>query len=320
LAVLPGSSSRFNEWIPKVIGRSISCVSAIVLVTLVILNFDSVSRTVRFITSHTVKNDPILRRFDPSTPDWVALREELSPSAQTPILFSGFKNTVYPNLIASGIRPFPHFLGSSISSFWRILTESNDAMCYDVCDRRYTSRLGNKEMRKFLTPPNWKTVIPDFVNRSEQAIIPVGDPFPVEWEAWKDIFSPRRYTFINMCDVVYKHEFSIRFGAGIFGERKKDSFGYYRVLLRSGNIYPDHSSGDCFKLRVIADRPDSVEFRADGRKILAENRALAEGFETTATFPFSELFKLELGAKEPGTKVRWVEGIPSTCSSSNKIQ
>lgn len=327
------------------------------LAIFVCINMYTDIRTIYFITVHSLYDDPILLRFSERENAWRKLHDELNISAvhASPILFSGFHETIRPLAISIIIRDQPHMLGESISSFWRIYNDfqirlSTKTLCfktfYDVIDpirlnykfSSYKDKICNtqqdilstillgvmpsfefpddfleitkmpvklavsqseqivdKKTRSFLTSNYFSFVGPkhissnsavqtDFIERlkinksyeeepyrdgtayntrispqvlnlakekehqvwskieprllevSEQAVVPVKGGYPEEWQSTKDIYSPLIKRFTNICDVVYRKEYTIKLTDKMTSPLYRDSSGPFRILLTKGPV------------------------------------------------------------------------------------
>jgi len=311
LLALP-SSRQLHGFLGAIPWKALSRISALFLFFLFIVNCLTIWNTTRFIIKHDLHNDPIIRRFNPTDSMWLALKEELTPSQDTPVLISGFNNSVYPHLIASGIRPIPHFLGSSIASFWKILN-TGPAICGDKCDQRYTTHLSNEEAKAILASPDWSILIPDFLKRSRQALVPQGHLFPIEW---RDVFALKRTRFPNFCDVVYKTEHAVDLSPGMMSDRHRDTSGLFRFLQKDGVIQPRDLRGNCFLLKILYDgSPQSLRLRSHHQKITQTTKQIGSQSELSAQITYDDALQITLIRNHVPLKLRWLDWQAIACNS-----
>lgn len=220
----------------------VSWIGKIALLSFIILNISTTARTISFITTHHIENDPILLRFDERWDSWHQLQEELHTSAlsNTPVLISGFQETIRPAAISIIMRSQPHVLGTSILSFWPIYTSFNSSSWpFSYTDfSSFNTRLTKKEFLDFQQQESkpWPSLEAELIEHSAQAVVPVGNAFPKEWGAIKDIYTPRKKSFPNICDVIYRNEYALILPTEITSTLKKDSKGWFRLVSTSGPI------------------------------------------------------------------------------------
>jgi hypothetical protein len=224
LFLLTLSYSRFMKWI----GRG-------VLVIFIYFNVYSDIRTIRYILSHNLENDSILLHYNDQADSWRLLRDELNISAlhNSPVLISGFKETLRPLAIAIDIRSQPQMLGESISHFWNIYADFKILMKQSFNTRFSPKEIQTIENREYV---DWKILEPQLLKRTEQAVVPVGNDYPIEWESTRDIYPSMIKRFKNVCDVVYRKEYALYLSNKITTVLQKDSLGLFRVLSQSGSI------------------------------------------------------------------------------------
>src|SRR5258708_35108298 len=165
-------------------------VALLIFLLLVGSNISTQYRAIRFVNADTLQTDPIVHRLDPRAPEWRRLREMLSPSAETPVLLSGFHDTPTPHWLAIGTDPVPHFLGSSILAFWDIwpaltpvwLSEYHDRTPFDP-DWLWTQITAGPLAHRDETNAR-------YLAHSRQALVPVGASYPVEWGARLSLAGP----------------------------------------------------------------------------------------------------------------------------------
>lgn len=217
----------------------------IMLAIFIILNIYTTIRTVRFIASHNNDNDPILLRLNEENREWELLRKELQYSAlhHAPVLISGFQETVRPFAISIIMRTQTHVLGKSILSFWKLYDIPEPGMkpispSASELWLRYNTRLQEHELFNFQQHENqpWHEIEERLVNNSEQAVISLSNKYPVEWLATKDIFPSKIKHFSNICNVVYRHRYSVTLPDNMISSLKHDKNGAFRKLLSSGPV------------------------------------------------------------------------------------
>jgi hypothetical protein len=115
------------------------------------------------------------------------------------------------------------------------------------------------------------------INRSIQAVVPVGHGPPEEWQDF-DVFSPKIVRFANIGDVVYRHEFSVCLSPNTIGPLERDTNGPYRLLKGGGPIHVNDQDGSSHRLRFEFDGAvgDVVLFirnqAHEGQQLSSENR------------------------------------------------
>lgn len=216
---------------------SFSWVGTMLLVGFILMNIYTSTRTFYYLASHDVYTDPLIARFDERSAPWAQLRDELhrSNSHQMPILFSGYHDTIRPLIIVSNAPTQEHVLGTSILSFWPIYTN----LIYQPLWSDYNTRLSHKALDAALQKEKqyWtKDMVSKMIERSELAVVPVGNGLPIEWLSTSDVYAPRSKRFPNICDVVYRNEYSVILPKNITSSLKKDSIGPYRLLLSAGPL------------------------------------------------------------------------------------
>ncbi|MDR3491462.1 MAG: hypothetical protein P4M12_05370 [Gammaproteobacteria bacterium] len=230
-------------------------VGKIVLTVFICTNIYTVTRTINYLASHDVYNDPLIPRFDERNIAWVKLKNELSISAlhESPVLLSGFHDTIRPSMIVSNIPSLSHVIGDSILSFWPIYT----SLHYQPVWSEYNTRLSKEEFDLALRRENehWtKNMVSSLIGRSEQAVVPVGNGYPKEWLSTKDIYASRMARFTNIGDVYYRNDYSVILPNSITSDSKKDVLGHYRMLLKSGSV----------DIKAQYDKPSQLTLIFDG--------------------------------------------------------
>jgi len=212
-------------------------VAAPFLLVLCILNTFSTGSTLRHIYHYTVETEPSIRRFNPNDSVWALIKDELHRVSQNvPVLITDFEDTVRPHWITMGIEPAPSWLGASIRKFWHLM-DSKETNPYFGSGRQYAVPWDQAREQFELNIPEWKTILPTYLEKSKLAIVPVGRNFPSDWKPWADIFSARRTRYRNVCDVIYKTEKSIQISPkNSFGELMNDEMGNYRTLKGPASI------------------------------------------------------------------------------------
>ena len=295
------------------------------------MNFWTTARSSSFVYAHAAADDPIIRRINPRAPGWTALREELRPSLNTPILISGFDNTPVPHLIISGIQPYPTFLGETITRFWHVMNIGKTTADHayfnppappDPQNERmlrlaYASVWPASELVKnwIYRAPNWGNILPDFIANSRQAIVPPGALFPPEWSQWLDIFPAKRTEFKNICDVVYKYEKAVELESNAIGALQKDGLGIYRKLIRATRLKVHDWRSDCFRLKVVYDGgPENLIIRKpDGSELTSKNRSNRLS-ESSGLISYSEALNVTLTPRNSSVVLREVDWRPSHCN------
>lgn len=209
-------------------------IGRIALISFVLINVYTIVHTSRYITSHDVSNDNILLRFDERGPPWQQLQNELQISAEhnAPVLISGYKETIRPLALSIIMRSQPHVLGTSILSFWPIYNVA-------VLPRsHFNTRLTEAALQTAQRQQNqpWAKLEPSLIKRSEQAVVPVGNGYPAEWQASKDVYAPKIKRFTNICDVIYRNEYAVTLASEMTSSLKQDANGTYRLLWASGPV------------------------------------------------------------------------------------
>jgi hypothetical protein len=232
------------------------------LASLVGFNVWSDYRTFSHVVSHDTVTDRILLRLDEHDPVWASLRQELTPSREAPVLMSGFLDTVRPFTLACALREFPHFLGDSVSRFWPLYGERN------FKPGEFNSRRSNEELLAVYRSEDrpWAELVPQFLVRSRQAVVPLRHGYPAEWGAWPDVVAPRVRRFPNLCDVAYRSELAVTWEGECLGPLSRDKHGAYRMLAASGPIVPVSQEAEQYVFRLTYDGAvGDVEFRAGER-------------------------------------------------------
>lgn len=236
-------ASRYRWWYvdrEKIFDITMAGIGKVVLVIFIITNIYTGIRTIHFITSHDISNDSVLLRFDERIESWKLLQKELSFSAlhDTPILFSGFKETIRPLAIAIIARSQPQVLGASITSFWPMYTDHLSGPKIESIKANYNTRLSEEVLSKeqLAQSRRWIDLVPQLIRRSEQAVVPVGAGFPIEWSSSQDVYAPRIKRFANICDVVYRNQYVVTLEQNKISSLKKDVVGTYRLLWASSPI------------------------------------------------------------------------------------
>jgi hypothetical protein len=231
--------------------RTLRVFVAVVLFGILALNV----RTTLFMYDHMhrydLATDPLYRRLNPRDPIWETLRKQLSSPARNPVLITGFKTTPEPHWIVSGIEPVPNFLGTDIQSFWGLMRPVETGIFGVSGDgygfRNSTERTNISKLRY----PDWNVILPDFLQRSEYAIVPSAGDFPVDWEAWRDVLPARRVHFQKIGDVLYKNEKALGIPGEGLGDLKKDSIGLYRSLNGRARLVARDKCSSCCMLQIL---------------------------------------------------------------------
>lgn len=245
--------------------KSIFWVSAtwlgrLTLMGFILMNVRTDIRSINYLASHNVNNDSIVLRFDERAAEWQNLQAELASSASqgTPVLISGFRETVRPLAIASALPFQPHVVGTSILSFWPVYNMQFDDQLYG-----FNTRLSVRELAKLQKKYHWSSH-PEvhLIGRSMQAVVPVGHTFPMEWSNSKDIYTPLIKHFPNICDVVYRKEFAVDLQKQMTLGLLQDKKGPFRLLLKSGPIFIHQSKNTLQQLILIYDgEPGEVRLK-----------------------------------------------------------
>lgn len=231
LVCLASQQQKFQS----VFWKTLMWIGRIVLVIFMIMNISTVIRTIHFITSHDTTNDPILLRFNEHDTQWQLLKKELNLSASEnrPVLFSGFKETIRPTAIAIILRTQPQVLGNSILSFWPLYT-----VFYNRTWSDFNTHLTKDEL--LIAQQNeskpWQHLQSHWIEIAEQAVVPIGGDYPAEWKESKDVYAARVQHFPNICDVIYRNEYSVSLPSHMTSQLMKDKAGSYRVVLISGPV------------------------------------------------------------------------------------
>lgn len=226
-----------------------ACLCCIFLIPIILLNSYTNKRTFSYLVSHNTNNDPIILHFKEQSLPWKQLKEELSLSAEShiPVLISGFKETIRPQAISIIMRNQPHVLGPSMSfgpvyyaNFFTKLSELN----LRLSDNEFKLAF-NKETNA------WHQFFQTLIKNSQQAIVPVGTPYPDEWADSKDIYQPRVKSFKNICDVIYRKDFVVTLNNKMTSELQKDSKGPFRRLLSTGPIIIRNNQDKLYTLLTL---------------------------------------------------------------------
>jgi len=84
------------------------------------------------------------------------------------------------------------------------------------------------------------------------AIVPSGADFPVDWEPWRDIVSPKRSQYENIGDILYRDKFSIDINNAL-ASVQKDERGLYRLLTGQKQIHLNRLGKDSGTLEIVYD-------------------------------------------------------------------
>lgn len=219
----------------NILSTAVAKIGMLVLIIFIFMNAYTSARTIHFITSHDLDNDPILLRFDTNATQWQLLRNELHDSAalNAPVLLSGFKNTIWPFAIATTIRDQPHVLGKSILNFWPIY-DAFRVLKYS----EFNTRVSEKEfyLARQKQSQSWSEVESKLIKDSKQAVVPVGNGYPIEWSDSKDVYAPRSKRFTNIGEVIYRKEYAVVLANNMVSGLKSDALGSYRMLVASGSV------------------------------------------------------------------------------------
>jgi hypothetical protein len=305
LVLLVCSSRR--SWLDRFLAWG----SRAALLGFILVNAHTSYRTIRYLRGHNAASDTIVLRFNERTAAWRALNAELAPSRDVPVLFAGFRDTIRPYLIVCGVRNYPHFLGSSILSFWPLTAHVATAVFRDGVDYRpsvaaclssYNTRTSVEAYLAALrrqTEP-WETLLPRFLECSVQAIVPVGHGFPAEWGRWQDVYPPRVVRFPNLCDVVYKNEHSLALAAEMAGPLQRDAAGPYRLLRRGGPVLPQTPGPGPYTLQLRYDgQPGAVRLHVADKVYTGTPSASAPQVEIVARVPRTESSQLAVEVDRP---------------------
>lgn len=183
-------------------------------------------RTVAHITSNSVRTDTLVRRLNPNSEDWNALRSELARYPHVPVLISEFEDTPTPHKIIIGIEPHPNILGESITRFWRIQMSKESVI---EASNLHCVYKNHQRPLKEIAQWDWSVDYPRMIDQSEQAIVPAGGRFPREWSDWSDVLPAYRTRYTNICDVVYKHKLAIQKDKAL-GPLERDTRDKFRLL------------------------------------------------------------------------------------------
>jgi len=209
----------------------------IMLASFILVNIFTSTRSFYYLVSHDIYTDPLISRFDERSTLWVELRNELHSSElhQAPVLISGFHDTIRPLIVVSNIPNQSHVVGASILSFWPIY----NSFSYQPSWSDFNTRLSKRAYDAALQEENkhrTKDMVLNLIKYTEQAVVPVGNGIPVEWQASSDIYPVRIRRFPNICDVIYRNEYSVLLPRNITTPLKRDTVGAYRQILKSGPI------------------------------------------------------------------------------------
>lgn len=273
------------------------------LVLLVAVNVYTVYRTARYTVKRNAFTDPTLFRFDDTAPEWVALRRQLGESGDAPVLISGYKDTIRPHLLSIGTRA-PHFLGQSIATFWPLpkLHDSNPA---ERDWPKFGTRLSYEEYLAAHARQHraWDEVVPEYLDRSVLALVPLGHGYPEEWERWRDVFPPEVVRGHPYCDMVHKTRKCVAISSA--GELVRDERGVYRLLDGSGSLtYPAAARPVRLLLRYEGAVGD-VELSVEGEK-LAEAPVVSPDGLTETSVILAPGARVRLGTTRGPVKLREV--------------
>jgi hypothetical protein len=232
----------------------------IVLVIFLLANGSTAVRTFCYTVSHDVYTDGIVLRFHDMRAEWCVLRGELRASGESPVLISGYADTIHPHILGLGIRPAPHFLGDSIVRFWAIMPPAVGPLDHAVPRSSLNTRCSAERYHAEIRRQNrhWNEVVPEFLERSVQAVVPPGHDYPEEWEPWRDVFPPRVRKGLPYCDIVYKTEHALFLSST--GKLERDERGPFRQLGSEGIISFQQAAPPYARLRLRHDGDvDDVE-------------------------------------------------------------
>lgn len=304
-------------------------VGRIALMVFITFNVCTVYRTMHFVSSHYVSNDPVLLHFDERATEWQQLQRELyfSKLQNTPVLFSGFQETIRPLAIAIMLRSQPHVLGTSILNFWRVYDFSEpklpDMNSYQTHEHqaetsehawwlRCNTRLTEKELLAVQEREGkpWYKVEPFLISRSAQAVIPIDGDYPIEWQDSKDVFAPRIKKFPNICEVIYRNNYVVTLPKEIVSSLQSDSNGIFRVIKKSGEVLVHDPIGTSKRLRLTYDgKMNDIQIRLGDKT--AEENILKNG-EIIVTLDVNadekENIKLVLNHSVKLRSISWVDG------------
>jgi hypothetical protein len=288
--------------------KLVSSVLKVPLILVLTFNLFTIWRTGQYVVAHSLTTDKIIRRISPKDLEWRELKASLSPSDSTPVLISGFRSTVEPHWIISQIEPIPNFLGESISTFWHIFSSLNPL------HGNLTSHWSDEELRRMLVMPDWPVLNAKYLAESKQAIVPVGLPFPVEWEQWRDIIVTKRIHFENICDVVFRSEKSLTLDPGAVGSLEKDEDGLYRLLLNKSRVIFDAKKNNCFELQAIFDgTKGSVRFTSPHSDSLGEVRMTGKKTQIVAPVNYEDSLNLFIVKQGEAKKLRSLNVVARDC-------
>jgi hypothetical protein len=306
-------------------GRLLAWTGGVVLLGFILVNAHTSYRTIHYLRGHDATSDTIVLRFNERTATWRALNAELALSQGVPVLFSGFRDTIRPYMIVCGVRNYPHFLGSSMLSFWPLTAHVACPVLLEGCDYRlavavclssYNSRISGEAYLSALRRQSepWETLLPRFLECSVQAIVPVGHGFPAEWGRWQDVYPPRVVRFPNLCDVVSRNEHALSLGAGMAGPLERDEAGPYRTLQAGGPILVQTAAaGFCTFCLRYEGKVGDVKLHVENQVCTGKVGSTEGQVEIIACVPRAAVPHLALAVERP-VRLRCIDLIPTLCA------
>lgn len=246
--------------------RSLGYISLFALLS---INLYTSARTMKYIASHRFNNDTILLHFDEHEKSWQALHDALQYSAalHTPVLISGYNETIRPLVIAIMIREQAHVLGSSIRTQWPIY-KAFRIYSYSKFNTRLSPQAFNTEREQ--ASLDWLIIENKLTSHSVQAVVPTANDYPMEWSAYKDVLPAKIIPIANIGNVIYRNEFSINLLPNTISSLQHDATGAYRLLLSNTPILIHDVNISNKKLSVVYDgHPSDVILQLNGHMINA---------------------------------------------------
>ena len=110
-------------------------------------------------------------------------------------------------------------------------------------ERIYNMRLTSEKYHQALERErrHWVPLENRLLKQSQQAVVPVGNGYPEEWQDSKDVYAPHVERFTNICDVVSRREQAVILNNKMVSPLIHDKYGPYRWIKQSGSlIVRDH--------------------------------------------------------------------------------
>jgi hypothetical protein len=281
----------------------------VAVVLLLAVNLFTVYRTARYTVARDAHTDAVLFRFEETAPEWVALRRHVAESSGgSPVLISGYKDTIRPHLLAVGTAPNPHFLGDSIAGFWP-LPRIHQAKVPEVEWPRVGTRVSRQRfIEEYYRQqrPSWSELSASYLARSVVAVVPPGHGYPEEWRPWRDVYPPLVERGHPLCDLVHKDRHLVRLSSA--GDLQHDAQGPYRLLLapEAELTLPAATRPSRLHLRYEGAAPSQVEVHVDGGRRAGEASTSPDGLSQVSVLlpPGAKVVRIVFPSERHPVKLR----------------